>query len=392
MINKKSGFTLIELIGVLVTTAIITLIATPLVMNIIKNVKDSTRKRSIDNYGKAIELAIADYLLDNGKFPTKVDDLTIEYKGDKVECEVEYINDDNTVYLEGCEVNGKKVNHTYGIDKRPAALQLISKANKIEVTNYNDGNKGEMYTFDHESTVQTPALTDYRYIGNIPKNYVSFNNETWRIIGVFDTDDGTGKYEKRIKLVRNESIGSKQWNSSNVNEWVGSTIQEYLNDSYVINDESEIIIDKTKYYLGGLSSYTNGELYYKAERGNTVYLERNTYWNGVMALMYPSDYIFAYSLGVDDSCYTNGYNCGTSSEKNSSWIYNSNNNKTCWLLSTNSSGPYYAAGVIWNGSVRFNSSFPVSAANAIHPVLYLKPEVKIKQGDGTKDNPYVFEL
>ena len=25
-----------------------------------------------------------------------------------------------------------------------------------------------MYTFDHEATVQTPALTDYRYIGNVP--------------------------------------------------------------------------------------------------------------------------------------------------------------------------------------------------------------------------------
>ena len=35
---------------------------------------------------------------------------------------------------------------------------------------------------------------DYRYYGANPNNYVTFNDETWRIIGAFhDIDDGTGK-------------------------------------------------------------------------------------------------------------------------------------------------------------------------------------------------------
>ncbi|CDA23614.1 unknown [Mycoplasma sp. CAG:611] len=29
----------------------------------------------------------------------------------------------------------------------------------------------------------------------------TFNNEVWRIIGVFPTDDGTGKIENRIKII-----------------------------------------------------------------------------------------------------------------------------------------------------------------------------------------------
>ena len=54
-----------------------------------------------------------------------------------------------------------------------------------------------------------------RYIGANPNNYVLFNNELWRIIGVMNNiDDGTGLQESRIKLIRDESIGEYTWDSS----------------------------------------------------------------------------------------------------------------------------------------------------------------------------------
>ena len=74
---KKKAFTLIELIAVLVILAILALIVTPLVMNIIRKARISADKRSIDAYGRSVELAIANYLLDNGDFPTDVSQLTI---------------------------------------------------------------------------------------------------------------------------------------------------------------------------------------------------------------------------------------------------------------------------------------------------------------------------
>ena len=111
----KKGFTLIELIAVLVIMAIIALIATPLVMSIIRKARISADKRSIDAYGRSIELAIAGYLLDNGKFPTEVSQLTIEYSGNKVECETTQINTDSSVYLAGCTVAGRSTgDYTYG--------------------------------------------------------------------------------------------------------------------------------------------------------------------------------------------------------------------------------------------------------------------------------------
>ena len=114
-LRKRNAFTLIELVGVLVIMAIIALIATPLVMNIIRKARISADKRSVDAYGRSIELAIAGYLLDNGKFPTEINQLTIEYSGNKVECSTTQINTDSSVYLAGCTVAGRSVeNYTYG--------------------------------------------------------------------------------------------------------------------------------------------------------------------------------------------------------------------------------------------------------------------------------------
>ena len=119
--KKKSAFTLIELIAVLVIMAIIALIVTPLVMNIIRKARVAADKRSIDAYGRSIEYAIAGYLLDNGKFPADVSQLTIEYSGNKVECSTTQLNSDSSVYLTGCTVAGRSVDYAYGTDKTPPA-------------------------------------------------------------------------------------------------------------------------------------------------------------------------------------------------------------------------------------------------------------------------------
>ena len=58
MKNKK-GFTLIELLAVIVVLAIIALIATPIVMNTIKNAKKGAAERSADSYIKQVETTVA---------------------------------------------------------------------------------------------------------------------------------------------------------------------------------------------------------------------------------------------------------------------------------------------------------------------------------------------
>ena len=57
--KRKNAFTLIELLAVIVVLAIIALIATPIVMNTIKNAKKGAAERSVDSYIKQVEITVA---------------------------------------------------------------------------------------------------------------------------------------------------------------------------------------------------------------------------------------------------------------------------------------------------------------------------------------------
>ena len=104
--------------------------------------------------------------------------------------------------------------------------------------------------------------SNFRFIGKDTKNYVKFNNELWRVIGIFNTTDADGNYAKRIKIVRNDSIGSGiVWDSSSskvnngygVNEWAQSAVMKLLNPGYennkVMHDSgSEIVTNNSLYW------------------------------------------------------------------------------------------------------------------------------------------------
>ena len=491
---KKKAFTLIELIAVLVILAILALIVTPLVMNIIRKAKISADKRSVDAYGRSVEIALASYLMDTGTFPTDLKSLNIEYTGKEVICNVMAMKENGGIYLTECTVGGKqvkddstedgwyhygtrdltneeyvnmyglalknasvayyetngnpvedyttltidykgktvlcdvtvnfdgtiymtkcKVNNVdvisdtedgyyhYGSIVNPPAVQsLLAKANPVTVTNYTDGNTGEMYTFEHPATTQTGALTDYRYIGANPNNYVTFNNELWRIIGVFTVEDGNGNQEQRIKIVKNEKLSSNMKYDSNSpyeNEWATATLNTYLNGDYYngLEATSKSMVADTKYYLGGSSAYDNlkGEDYYNFERGTTVYSGRSTSWDGKIALMYPSDNSYTYALGVDNTCYTDGYDCCGSSGKTNGWIYNTNGNSSQWFLSPNLANSdkvffFNATGTAIKG--RINTYYVGQILVSVRPTLYLSSQVKITSGDGSEQNPYQLSL
>ena len=252
-------------------------------------------------YGDALKKASLAYFNTNGSPVEDYTTLTIDYKGKPVACDVT-VNYDGTIYMTNCKVNNVSVTseteedgyYHYGEIVVPAVQELLAKANPLTVTNYTDGNTGEMYTFEHPATTQTGALTDYRYIGANPNNYVTFNNELWRIIGVFTVEDGNGNTEQRIKIVRNEILSSEMaWDSNCGNEWSTASLNTYLNGDYYngLDDTSKSMVADTKYYLGGSSAYKNlaGEDYYNFERGTTVYSGRSTSWTGKIALMYPSE-------------------------------------------------------------------------------------------------------
>ena len=113
--KRKNGFTLIELIAVLVILAILALIVTPLVMNIIRKARISADKRSIDAYGRK---------------------LTIEYSGNQVVCSTTKINSDSSVYLAGCTVGGREVkDYTYGSEEAAPTYTAYKVGDEVKYNN-----------------------------------------------------------------------------------------------------------------------------------------------------------------------------------------------------------------------------------------------------------------
>lgn len=99
MKNNKKGFTLVELLAVIVILAIIALIATPIILNVIDNAKEGAAKNSAYGYIDALEKANAQAILsdsevtvlsgtytisDGGKVVTYGDakSMAVNFKGD----------------------------------------------------------------------------------------------------------------------------------------------------------------------------------------------------------------------------------------------------------------------------------------------------------------------
>ncbi len=263
----------------------------------------------------------------------------------------------------------------------------------IKLTDNKD-NSG-LYTITHpkDTTLQigaTEDITEYRYRGASPKNYVSFNGETWRIIGVFPTDDGTGNIENRIKIIRNESIGGKYWDEKATNDWVKpATLNTELNTTYLNNlsPTAQSMIGNTKYYLGGYSKSTiQKDVMYQYERkinGSTYYYGSNpNNWVGKLGLMYASDYGYAAS----DECTQTLSNYKDTTCKNNNWLLK---RKEEWLLPQNAGTSNYAFIVRSDGEV---NSIYVKNTDVVRPVLYLTSSVEIIGGNGTSTEPYVLDM
>ena len=261
-----------------------------------------------------------------------------------------------------------------------------------------------------------------RYIGANPNNYVTFNNELWRIMGVFNNiDNGSGTKETRIKLIRDESIGNYSWGnkgSSGSNDWTDSTLKEVLNNGPYWNrtsgscpsgangattscdfstngltEEAKRMISDAVWNLGGASSSSNTtSAFYTYERGTTVYSGRPTEWTGKIGLMYASDYGYATSGGST----TNRTNClnkelynwnSLSDCYNNDWLCNSSNDQ--WTLTPRASTSFIAFFVYSGGYVGDNYAF---SHYGVSPALYLNSNVKISGGSGTEESPYTLSI
>ena len=317
----------------------------------------------------------------------------------------------NTEGVQNAKFSSKVVVTTSYIEEIPKVTAtetittLVSGANKSSTDVYTVPDKTSdscTYTLAYDGT----SDNNLRYVGANPCNYVKIDNEYWRIIGVMNNiDDGTGKKETRVKLIRNESIGAYSWDSSEssvnsgrgVNEWSQADLMKLLNPGYesesvggslyynnssgnCYNGENNTttscdftssglktnlknLVGNTLWNTGtnGTNSYTSASNglashFYSYERssnngkictsGNNCNdtVTRTTTWNGKIGLMYPSDYGYATS-GGSTSNRTSCLNKELYSWDSSSYSDCTNND---WLYNSSDSQ--------WTLSPRANSS------------------------------------
>ena len=303
-------------------------------------------------------------------------------------------------------------------------INLYNDGSSINTVNIGGSTSNPQVKLNATQGIMLDNNGDYRYYGANPNNYVTFNDETWRIIGAFhDVDDGTGNKETRLKIIRDESIGNYSWDSSastvnsgrGVNDWSKADLMTELNTLYYnstsgtcyngrnnasttcnftstgLDSTARSMIDDAVYHIGGYSVssiYAND--FYNYERGTSVYgcstddgaCPRATTWTGKVGLMYPSDYAYAVDLSL---CTKDGYNYGNSTCKSNDWLLYSSSQ---WTIMPATSPASYAFAVFSAGRVNYNVVYYDSLA--ARPVLYLESNVTIVGGEGTSSNPYTL--
>ena len=344
-------------------------------------------------------------------------------------------------------MQGKSLKGTLNVDVSTPPVNAVTLVEGLDKGETGDSGSG-VYKVTHSAIPsdssatgsEIQAVTDYRYYGPNPNNYICLDMEggstcpdkhLYRIIGsIYEEKENTN----RIKVIKATPLtdgttsrfswdytssgsysniwatitsgnysnsltsGSQLMKLLNSGAWWNGTSGSYYNNSttatnvnftnYKLSDKAKSYITTSRYYLGG---YNNSNILtsamYGYERGtNSSATSRPLYWDGMVGLLYPSDY--GYAAGNTCVTGTTLYNYGAGC-KNKGWFYNT---KDQWLVTPNSMAEYSCVFYIYSdGKIGFFGDDNTQFANFVHPVFYLTSTTSIIDGDGTLNNPYILK-
>ena len=439
--HKKDGFTLVELLAVIVILAVILVIAVPSIMSTITE----SRKGALASSAKLIASSAETAYISNQTLGIEKDieckDVSNYTREDYKSCKIKFVDGKAQVTLvgqgkfEGMAVcRGTKEDAEVVGDCPPTAVEKIES----------------LATASNTEGLITDDFENIRSAGGSPKNYVEFGNtkELWRIIGIFKVRTSSGKTEKLMKIVRNEQFSTTMsWDSSassvndgdGVNQWgevrdsngnivyEGADLMTMLNTYYIGKPNSQCLycnsyeqsmcsnscsssvdqigstyrgmIEEVVWNTGAITyvDSINRSSAYTQERVSEIgangagtgkkctsgtncndTVTRTITWIGKVGLIYPSDYGYASTSGTD----IRNSAIGATNWLNSDSIY--------WTLSPNANSSYasYPWGVYSGGVDGYYAYYGVG----IRPALYLKSDVSITSGDGSSTSPYQISM
>ena len=263
------------------------------------------------------------------------------------------------------------------------------------------------------TSVQRNVNAGIRYEGKNPNNYIWFNNEYWRIIGVFDSASHGQNGNNLVKIIRDDVLGWLGWDKSNSTDWTEASLNKLINGAYYnaqdgtnsgycyenyfespttncdytkkgIQSGYRGMIANVTWYLGGSSSDdATADAFYGYERGTTVPSGKPTSTTGYIGLMYASDY--GYSV-LSSSCarttILSSYNSATCAGQ--SWLYGKAEERTLSYTFTTTNN-VSVIGLKNDGSIGYGD-------NAIRPVLFLDAFVYKLYGNGSLNSPYIIGM
>ena len=287
-------------------------------------------------------------------------------------------------------------------------LNYTDSTSKVNLASYIMGLSGKT-----QGTGKVVNENGYRYEGKNPNNYIWFNNEYWRIIGVFDSASHGQSNKNLVKIIRDDVLDGLVWDKSNTNDWTASSLKSLLNGAYYkaqdgtssgycygysttvtancdytkkgIQSGYRGMIANVTWHLGGYSSTSaTSSAFYGYERGTKVYSGRPTSTTGYIGLMYPSDH--GYSV-LSSSCTrtTNLGSYGTTCA-GQSWLYGKGDE---WTLTPSSLLSIFVFHLSNIASVYSNYA---NGGWGTRPVLYLDASVYKIDGDGSLNNPYIVGM
>ena len=262
----------------------------------------------------------------------------------------------------------------------------------------------------------------YRYQGNNPNNYVSFNTQLWRIIGYVPvclevspvTEDTTingiefkqgeaqcTKWENRVKIIKADPIGAYAYNKTNNSTWIGSNIQGLLNTCYLgkkdgcskycyayqttqgvcnysqnginENDSYGNMIESVYFNIGMSNSFNSSSVVYANE------VKKQVSEKSMTGLMYASDFGYAISGYTGKLIYSSA-----NSQMVNNWLFGQSYE---WTMTAYSSSNPVRVDII--GGLSNHDAY---RGYAVRPVLYLQSNVNKLSGDGSIASPYTLGM
>ncbi len=313
------------------------------------------------------------------------------------------LTEDYTVHVSGMTTSRTKCNLYF-----VRGAFILGKP--IKAVTSGDG----LYEVKHEDSSLDEGFkqTEWRYAGSSPNNYIKFNDEDWRIIGLVNVKTGDG-FEQRVKIIKDEMIGKYAWNSNNVNDWTQASLMTELNDNYyqnsLNNTAQNMIASDIIWNLGGSSTDGNvtASMFYERERGTTTNEGQSSKWNPEkpsIALPYPSDYVYATSGGTKGREGNTGCFAEPAYFWGGTWVHEDAHTQCAendwlkptqshmWTLMPNSSKSSNVFNVVSDGYIDAYPSAKIE--RPVYPTLYLKQRIKIvnDENDGSQNKPYTLSV